>query len=550
MTLCTYFRRVFTLSLGLLGFVLPATSHAANSLQKERVARKVYADIAGAVQDYRQAPAFNFIPAGEFMSDNAFYNPENTTVNLGEDIYDICIHFGADSLDALALVLGHELAHFYKDHEWGLAFGTAHFNSGIGEEIYDLSLSPERKREMEAEADYFGAFFSYVAGYDALDIGPVFYDSLYAVLDIPDDTEGYPSRADRVGIAEGVRQELKDLARIFDAANFLMAVEEYESAGRCFAYVQRKFPSREVMNNAGVCYARAALNQYREGELKFIYPLGLDTETHLPKYGAKSGKEDPEEKRKKLLESARELFLGAIRVDESYAQAHVNLALVEELRGEGLMARAFAEKGLKLALEAGETFLAGNARIATGIALAKSGDVEGAEEVLKHAKEGSPVLAEWNLARLKGEEKEEMREEGELASPLEESIGEEELEPRMAEILLFEARRLEVMREYEGQGDLEVRVAEGSTWMGISVKRYSFPMSRLNFLATPLSYELPSARGIRIGDSEARVRELYGAPGQISIMGKQIYFLYPQTGILFIFNSDRSVTRWVIFSKH
>ena len=148
MLLCTTRQRAAAfLCILLAGILLPKSSPCASSLQKERVARAVYKHISTAIRDYRQAPAFNFIPVGDFMSDNAFFNPENTTINLGEKIYDICASFGADSLNALALVLGHELAHFYKDHEWGLAFGTAHFNSGIGEEIYDLSLTPERKRE-------------------------------------------------------------------------------------------------------------------------------------------------------------------------------------------------------------------------------------------------------------------------------------------------------------------------------------------------------------------------------------------------------------------
>ena len=338
MLLCTKRQRATAfLCMLLAGILLPKNSPCANSLQKERVARTVYKHITTTIRDYRQAPAFNFIPTGDFMSDNAFFNPENTTINLGEKIYDICASFGSDSLNALALVLGHELAHFYKDHEWGLAFGTAHFNSGIGEEIYDLSLTPQRKREMEAEADYFGAFFAYAAGYNALEIGPAFYDSLYKALKIPDDTEGYPSRADRVAISESVEEELNDLAQIFDAATYLAVIGEYEMAGRCLVHVQRKLPSTSVMNNAGLCFARAALGTFKEGELRFAYPFGLDSEHHIPRYTPR-GHKDPIADRERLLTAAKNLFSEVVRADGQHVQAHLNLALVEALRGEGLMA--------------------------------------------------------------------------------------------------------------------------------------------------------------------------------------------------------------------
>lgn len=44
-------------------------------------------------------------------------DPDKIQIGLEEKAYDICISFGADSLNALAALLGHELVHYFEKHD-------------------------------------------------------------------------------------------------------------------------------------------------------------------------------------------------------------------------------------------------------------------------------------------------------------------------------------------------------------------------------------------------------------------------------------------------
>ncbi|MBL4592736.1 MAG: M48 family metalloprotease [Flavobacteriales bacterium] len=142
---------------------------------KEAVTKAVYKDIVRSIGDGRQAPvlifAFNKTALENYTT---YYSPKRQTIIIGEGIYNITVSFGADSLDALAFVLGHELSHYYKDHGWGMSFGAAPENFKIAQEIYDSELTIDRKKIMEAEADYFGCLYGYLAGYNTLNVGGKF----------------------------------------------------------------------------------------------------------------------------------------------------------------------------------------------------------------------------------------------------------------------------------------------------------------------------------------------------------------------------------------
>src|SRR5688572_4518137 len=47
-------------------------------------------------------------------------------VHVGYRLIELCRQQGADSLNALALVIGHELAHYYHHHFWAKQFGSAY----------------------------------------------------------------------------------------------------------------------------------------------------------------------------------------------------------------------------------------------------------------------------------------------------------------------------------------------------------------------------------------------------------------------------------------
>ena len=69
----------------------------------------------------------------------ARYQPSGQPlVQLDEEAYDLCTSLGADSLNALAALLGHELAHHYRNHDWLNTYGIRQARSSNKEKIQEL----------------------------------------------------------------------------------------------------------------------------------------------------------------------------------------------------------------------------------------------------------------------------------------------------------------------------------------------------------------------------------------------------------------------------
>ena len=173
------------------------------------------------------------------------------------------------------------MAHFYKDHGWAHAFGKANPDTDIKKEVKKTMYNAEARANMEAEADYYGGIFGYLAGYNTLSISGAFFDTLYTALELPDEVKGYPSRQDRIKIYGNSKGMLERLIPVFNTANLLNLVQNYEEAALCYDYIIQTFPSREMYNNKGVAFANQALSFYHAEELKLVHPFGLDATTRL-----------------------------------------------------------------------------------------------------------------------------------------------------------------------------------------------------------------------------------------------------------------------------
>ena len=231
------------------------------------------------------------------------------TLTIEERAYDLCVSLGPDSLDAMASLIGHELAHYYKDHSWPGDFGNGFADLEVGQAIGMLRRDLARRVEIEAEADYFGGFFAHVAGYNSLGVAPELLAAVYREFEIDEDLPGYPSPAERVEIARRSEEKLRGLIPVFEAGNRLMLISRYEEAGRCFEFIARTFPSREILNNAGVALALDAISLFEAGEFPFAYPFEVDPTTRLQQ--AQKATEhtlDVGERRSMLLAEAAEFF--------------------------------------------------------------------------------------------------------------------------------------------------------------------------------------------------------------------------------------------------
>lgn len=524
---------------------------------KAKESEAIFKKICNTVKDTRKAPTFNFIYNYQGKPYyNAYYSPSNNTINFGEGIYDLATDFGPDSLDVVATVMAHEIAHFYKDHGWAHAFGKANPDSDIKKNVKESMYDSEDRARMEAEADYFGGIFGYMSGYNTLGVGGKFFDKLYDALEIPEETFGYPSRKDRIAIYNNSKQMLEDLIPIFNTANLLNLVRRYEKASMCYDHVIVTFPSREMYNNAGVALAQKAMSLYSAEELKFVYPFGLDFDTRLSNGGTKGAGESKEDKRLRLAKEALDLFNDAINIDEQYAPAYVNAALAHSLLGEYDMALGLANKAIKFAETNRNLLLIGNGHIARGIAFALSDKKADAKKEFKTAEAGNSLLATANLDAVtnnvfanlfKKKISEEITGEEETIA----DIGIEAIEVLFDDKDAFKSTTIK--KQNKKRPETLVVTVEEEDFDATLVAAYSGPWNANEelegFLMTKPNYDGETARGIQIGSSLEAIQKVYGKPTRMLGGSQSNFVFYEKAGLIFLLDGENKVTRWMIYGK-
>lgn len=518
--------------------------------QKAALVEKIYNDISNTVQDMRKPPVFNFkynYRTSPYY--NAYYSPSNNTINFGEGIYDLATKFGKDSTNIIAAVIGHELAHYYKDHGWAHAFGKANPDTDIKTQIKQTDYDGEARANMEAEADYFGGIFGYLAGYNTLSSSPAFFDTLYKVLELPEEVRGYPSLSDRRAIYGNSQTMLEKLIPVFKTANLLNLVGSYDKAGICYDHVIHTFPSREMYNNAGVAFAQKAISLYAPEELKFVYPLGLDMNTRLDNAGTKGTGLSKEARRKKLLQEAVSHFENAIRIDKQYTPALINLALVHTLLEEHEMALGFAAKAIKLATTKEDKLAIANAQIARGITFANQNEKGAAKKAFKAAAAGNNLVANANLEVVQTN----VFSKWFKKQPTDEIIGEEEtIEEIGLEALeaLFDASedyKSTIIRKQSKDRPSTILVhIEEEVFDAILVSTGGKMAGLEGFIITKANYEGNTARDITTGSTKDAIYEAYGTPTKIMSSAQGNFLYYQKTGIIFMLDTADKVTGWML----
>ena len=535
------------LALCLLGY---SNSYAQSKAQqaKAETCEKVYREIAQAINDPRPLPAFNFIyQKGRKPYYNAYYNPQNNTINFGEGIYDLALEFGADSLNALAMVLGHELAHYYKDHGWGMSFGTANEDSEIADKIYEMELDETQRARMEAEADYFGGLFGYLAGYNTLEVGGQFYSRLYETIGLPDSTKGYPSRKDRIAICDNSQKMLQDLLPLFQMANYLALMEQEERAARAYAQLAQQFPGRAIYNNAAVNFLLAALKEYKAEDLPFQLPLQLELQSRLQQ----NSKGNRQPKKERFLAQARQMLDKSLQVSPNYAPALLNeiiWALLKEDRDLALFKAKRLAKNKEM-----PAHIQDKAHLLIGIILAQNGEEKAAKKQFKQLRKSLPGLAEANLSALKSK-----RWKARQAAKHQEISGEAESydELPLAELpSYFENNQPDIIqmmeRQQEDSPELLLIASRLEQKEALLLASYGQANEEeiWGFLQFNADYQGETARGIKIGSRQSEIEKLYGFAANSLSTGKGKLLYYPLAGLIFSLDQNGQLDRWLQFSK-
>ena len=252
----------------------------------------------------------------------AAYYPRKNVIELEQSALDICAAMGQNSEAALAFILGHELAHAYQKTQRNFVEPSSYIELGI--------TGVAHSKTQEREADIFGVFSAYLAGYKTVKILPTLIQKLYEGYDlIGKDLKKYPTLDIRKRTAREVRKKVEELIQIYEVANHLIAIGEYELAAASFNYISTYYKGPELLNNEGMAYVLHAMNFTDKNIDTYLYPLEIDWSTRLSKPTLLAGDRAlrPQENRyrQRFLVKALTKFEEAQRLNSTYFSATINI---------------------------------------------------------------------------------------------------------------------------------------------------------------------------------------------------------------------------------
>jgi tetratricopeptide (TPR) repeat protein len=254
-------------------------------------------------------------------------------------LYKLCQSFGKDSLNALAVVLSHELTHYYNDHTFCSDYAFANFKSNtqlqskIGQSSYNARI------EKESEADIKGFFYAAAAGFQPHGLQGLLIGKVYAAYKLADIQKGYPSKQERIVIANNAEKKAAQLYEYFKSGLLALENKQYDPAIELFNKANSQVPFRENWNNIGVAYARKALalkvgsKAEIENPNRFLYPLEVENKSRLLNESTRSI-DDTSDEIEKLLNEAQNAFEKALQLDPSFHKGRINLACIYDLQGK------------------------------------------------------------------------------------------------------------------------------------------------------------------------------------------------------------------------
>lgn len=500
---------------------------------RREIARQVYEDLVEARGDARlPVPEFTLDPEAAFV---AWMKPGARTIGLEELAYEVCRSFGADSLNAMAALLAHEVTHYYERHGWIRNFM---------EEKPALAANKKEDRAepgllYEIQADYLGGFLAYSAGYPTFSIMPELLERLYSAYGYPtEESDAYPSLSERRERAELADDKVRDLTDVFNTATLLTIIEAYSDARQYLNYVLDNFQSRELYNNLGVITVLEALSYFNPEEVPLGLPLELDAGSRLQEGGLRAA-ESYEERvriRRQLLNEANRYFGQAAGMDEMYPAALINLGCVSYLLGEEEDAAFYARRAARLAELLNRNTALADAWVLEGLIRFEAGKRSEAIQFFEKAAVLNSPVAQVNTATLK-----ETAEA--IPAVKRERMGIEKIGGQSLEDIFS---NLDVAKQIflTGNQILGVDRNQAST---LYLDYLESPLRYTLFLQSNRGYEGETYRGIQPGDTQSEIEKQYDRPARIVGLAKGRVLVYPVQRILFFMNEENKLDAWVLY---
>lgn len=323
----------------MLAFILAAINGNAQENVEPQI-KRVFHQLVNAYGSSKPVPALVLLNSRSKLDTIALYvSTPKPTIYIDPNVYTICRTFEKDSVNALSVLLSHELTHYYNDHTF--CSDNAYAISKNENKSLGKVLKETNKYEMiskETEADLKGLFYAAAAGYVPFNIQELLLDKIYAHYQLPDSLPGYPTRLERKNIAKTAQDMARKQYETFKIGLLANEEKNYDKAIAAFEQVNSYIPWRENYNNIGVAKTLKALDlkvltseEYHFPK-RFLYPLEIDNKSRLNQELTR-GIDDTQEQMSALLKSAQKDFEKAISLDPNYTKGYLNLACVFDLMG-------------------------------------------------------------------------------------------------------------------------------------------------------------------------------------------------------------------------
>ena len=526
---------------------------------KYDVSKKIYDAIVSAYGSNLSSPVFeirqkNYPGKKQILM---YYPGTQPKIVMDEDIYDLCVEMGPDSLNALAALLGHELAHHYEKHDWCSSFAFAlDDKSELKQKL--SKIAKETKSANETEADDVGGFYGYVAGFSTYDVTAKLLDKIYTYYKLPNIIKGYPSKDERKQIAATSLKKLEQYKAIFDSGETMFCLKEYEISSACFEYLADKFPSREMFGNAGLVKVLSAMDYVDEKSMSFALPLEIDAGTRL-KSGAVRGSGisllEKERQKKKLLEDAIKYFDKAINIDPSYTNAYVNKGCAYLLLNNPDMAIGICNDLITKSKEKPNQYDLSKAYSLRAITLFLKGDKEKAGTDFELAQKLSTISRNtYNLAIYKELNKGTFDALMDyVASYFEDTKAttvngkEKTINPSLEKIGSSSANELNTEKsiDIEMPSDKQIQISyiPHDIYKDLRIKGGK----TYRLLITEEEYYGKTSQGLAKGNSEETIKQKYGEPTYTIDEMKGRYLVYRKARIVFLINRSNRITKWFTY---
>ncbi len=311
-------------------------SFSQSNANTEKQVRLVFNQLISVYGSAKPAPKLSF----DKLKSPAIYNADGTQeIKVDFSLFKLCQTFGKDSLNALAVVLSHELTHYFNDHTFCSDYAFANFKANaelqkkIGQASYNARI------EKESEADIKGFFYAAAAGFQPYGLQSLLIKKVYTEYKLADKQDGYPTKQERIDIANKAEKTASQLYEYFKNGLTALENKQYDQAIDFFNKANSQVPFRENWNNIGVAYARKALNlklpskAEDDNPTRFLYPLEIESKSRLLNERTRS-LDDTTQEMEKLLIEAQNAFEKALQLDPSFHKSRINLACVYDLQGK------------------------------------------------------------------------------------------------------------------------------------------------------------------------------------------------------------------------